>query len=192
MAGIGTASGPRAAAIFDAARELLAERGHDGLTIEAVARAAGVNKTTIYRWWPSKPALVRATVLHARALDISVPDTGSLRGDLVALVEQVTGLLTGPHAEPVVRALAGASGQPELAELTRELFAGGFAREQPVFERARARGELPATDPQLLVDLVAGAVRVRVLLRRQPLPDRFAADVVDAVLHSARYPGEGE
>ncbi|MFI6006797.1 TetR/AcrR family transcriptional regulator [Streptomyces sp. NPDC051366] len=181
--------GPRAAAaIFDATLELLAERGYDGLTIEAVARTAGVNKTTIYRWWPSKPALVRATVLHARALDISVPDTGSLRGDLVALVEQVIGLLTGPHAEPVVRALAGGSGQPELAELTRELFAERFAREQPVFERARARGELPATDPQLLVDLVAGAVWVRVLLRRQPLPDRFAAEVVDAVLHQREVP----
>ncbi|MER7465308.1 TetR/AcrR family transcriptional regulator [Streptomyces sp. NPDC097981] len=176
--------GPRAAAaIFDATLELLAERGYDGLTIEAVARAAGVNKTTIYRWWPSKPALVRATVLHARALDISVPDTGSLRGDLVALVEQVIGLLTGPYAEPVVRALAaGGSGQPELAELTRELFADRFAREQPVFERARARGELPATDPKLLVDLVAGAVWVRVLLRREPPTQHFAAEVVDAVL----------
>ncbi|MET9959842.1 TetR/AcrR family transcriptional regulator [Streptomyces sp. NPDC006326] len=180
--------GPRAAAaIFHATLELLAEHGYDGLTIEAVARAAGVNKTTIYRWWPSKPALVRATVLHARALDISVPDTGSLRGDLVALVEQVIGLLTGPYAEPVVRALAGGSGQPELAELTRELFAERFAREQPVFERARARGELPATtDPKLLVDLVVGAVWVRVLLRREPLPDHFAAEVVDAVLPRPR------
>lgn len=175
--------GPRAApAIFDATLALLAERGYEGLTIEAVARAAGVNKTTIYRWWPSKAALVRATGLHARALDISVPDTGSLRGDLVALVEQVIGLLTGPYAEPVVRALAGGAGGAELADLTRDLFAERFAREQPVFARARARGELPATDPKLLVDLVAGAVWVRVLLRREPLPDRFAADIVDAVL----------
>ncbi|WP_435227185.1 TetR/AcrR family transcriptional regulator [Streptomyces sp. Tue6028] len=175
--------GPRAAtAIFEATLGLLAERGYDGLTIEAVARQAGVNKTTIYRWWPSKPALLRATVLHARALDIDVPDTGSLRGDLVALVEQVVALLTGPHAEPVVRALAGGSGQPELAELTRDLFADRFAREQPIFERARARGELPATDPKLLVDLLAGAVWARVLLRREAVPDGFAVEAVDAVI----------
>ncbi|GAA5032060.1 hypothetical protein GCM10023335_74110 [Streptomyces siamensis] len=121
-------------------------------------------------------------MLHARALDIDVPDTGSLRGDLVALVEQVVALLTGPHAEPVVRALAGGSGQPELAELTRDLFADRFARERPIFERARARGELPATDPKLLVDLLAGAVWVRVLLRREAVPDGFAAEAVDAVI----------
>ncbi|MGW1405875.1 TetR/AcrR family transcriptional regulator [Streptomyces sp. NPDC002403] len=178
--------GPRAAgAIFDTTLRHLAERGYARLTIEAVAQEAGVNKTTIYRWWPSKPALLRAALIHARVLDIDIPDTGSLRGDLVSLTEQITRLLTDGRTEPVARAMTSGTGLPddELALLTRDFFADRFSREQPVFIRAAARGELPAhTDPMLLLDLIAGAVWMRVLLRREPVPPRFARDVVDAVL----------
>ncbi|MFJ6013538.1 TetR/AcrR family transcriptional regulator [Streptomyces sp. NPDC092952] len=178
--------GPRAAeAIFDTTLRHLAERGYARLTIEAVAQEAGVNKTTIYRWWPSKPALLRAALIHARALELDIPDTGSLRGDLVALVERIIGMLTNGRTEPVARALTSGTGLPddELASLTRDFFANRFSREQPVFTRAVARGELPEdTDPMLLLDLIAGAVWVRVLLRREPAPPDFARDVVDAVL----------
>ncbi|MFF3390401.1 TetR/AcrR family transcriptional regulator [Streptomyces sp. NPDC002669] len=178
--------GPRAAqAIFDTTLRHLAERGYARLTIESVAQDAGVNKTTIYRWWPSKPALLRAALIHARVLDVDIPDTGSLRGDLIALVEQVIGLLTNGRTEPVARALTSGTGLPddELAALTRDFFADRFSREQPVFARAGARGELPAdADPMLLLDLIAGAVWMRVLLRREPVPPDFARDVVDAVL----------
>ncbi|MFJ2894535.1 TetR/AcrR family transcriptional regulator [Streptomyces sp. NPDC087218] len=178
--------GPRAAqAIFDTTLRHLAERGYARLTIESVAQDAGVNKTTIYRWWPSKPALLRAALIHARVLDVDIPDTGSLRGDLIALVEQIIGLLTNGRTEPVARALTSGTGLPddELAALTRDFFADRFSREQPVFARAGARGELPAdADPMLLLDLIAGAVWMRVLLRREPVPPDFARDVVDAVL----------
>ncbi|MYQ80100.1 MULTISPECIES: TetR/AcrR family transcriptional regulator [unclassified Streptomyces] len=178
--------GPRAAeAIFDATLRLLAERGYAGLTIEAVAQEAGVNKTTIYRWWPSKAALLRAALLRARVLDIDVPDTGSLRGDLIALTEQVAALVTGVRTRAVVRALASGTGlaDDELAALARDFFADRFAREQPVFARAAARGELPpGADPKLLLDLIAGAVWVRAALRNEPVPAGFAAAVVDAVL----------
>ncbi|MFC3235935.1 TetR/AcrR family transcriptional regulator [Streptomyces nitrosporeus] len=191
-------AGPRAAgAIHDAALRLLAERGYAGLTIEAVAREAGVNKTTIYRWWPSKPALLRAALLHGGTLGIDVPDTGSLRGDLIGLTEQIAGLLTGPDTRSVVRAMASGSDAPddELALLARDFFADRFTREQPVFRRAAERGELrPGADPMLLLDLLAGAVWVRAVLRRARLPEGFAAEVVDAVLPSftaARPPGAG-
>ncbi|WP_406515969.1 TetR/AcrR family transcriptional regulator [Streptomyces sp. NBC_00873] len=178
--------GPRAAAaIFDTTLRHLAERGYARLTIEAVAQDSGVNKTTIYRWWPSKPALLRAAMLHARVLDIDIPDTGSLRGDLIALTEQIVRLLTDERTEPVARAMTAGTGLPddELAALTRDFFADRFSREQPVFTRAIARGELPKdADPMLLLDLIAGAVWMRVLLRREPAPPDFARDVVDAVL----------
>lgn len=137
--------GPRAAeAIFDATLRLLAERGYAGLTIEAVAQEAGVNKTTIYRWWPSKAPLLHAALVGARVLDIDVPDTGTLRADLIALTEQVIDLVTGARTQPVVRAVASGSGLPddELATLTRDFFADRFSREEPVFTRAVARGEL--------------------------------------------------
>ncbi|MEU1347127.1 TetR/AcrR family transcriptional regulator [Streptomyces sp. NPDC005775] len=182
--------GPRAAeAIFDATLRLLTERGYTGLTMEAVAQEAGVNKTTIYRWWPSKAALLHAALLRARVLDIDLPDTGTLRGDLIALAEQIIDLVTGVRTQPVVRAVTSGSGLPddELTSLTRDFFADRFSREQPVFARATARGELaPDVDPMLLLDLIAGAVWMRALLRSEPVPPGFAAAAVDAVLPARR------
>ncbi|WP_335939459.1 TetR-like C-terminal domain-containing protein [Streptomyces sp. PTD5-9] len=128
---------------------------------------------------------MRAALIHARVLDVDIPDTGGLRGDLVALTEQIVALLTGPRTEPVARALLSGTGLPddELGSLTRDFFADRFSREQPVFARAAARGELPEhIDPMLLLDLLAGAVWVRVLLRRETPPPGFAREIVDAVL----------
>ncbi len=134
---------------------------------------------------PPGAALLRAALIHARVLDVDIPDTGGLRGDLVALTEQIVALLTGPRTEPVARALLSGTGLPddELGSLTRDFFADRFSREQPVFARAAARGELPEhIDPMLLLDLLAGAVWVRVLLRRETPPPGFAREIVDAVL----------
>ncbi|MER6950458.1 TetR/AcrR family transcriptional regulator [Nonomuraea sp. NPDC000554] len=168
--------------IFDATLRLVAEKGYDGLTVEGVAERSGVNKTTIYRWWPSKAALLGAALVEADVLSFEPPDTGSLRGDLVELVEGVTRLLTEPPARDIaVAALAAAVDHPELDG--RRFFADRFVREREIFERAARRGELrDGIDPMLVVDLLAGAVWVRAVFRGLPLPDGFAADAVSAVL----------
>ncbi|MEV4745464.1 TetR/AcrR family transcriptional regulator [Streptosporangium sp. NPDC049248] len=170
--------------IFQATLELLAAKGYEGLTVEGVAERSGVNKTTIYRWWPSKAALLAAALVEADLLAMEPPDTGDLRGDLEALVEGVAALLTRPPASDVaVAALGAAVHHPELAEATRRFFADRFAREAAVFERARRRGELSAeADPMLIVDLLAGAVWLRAVFRALPLDEDFAARAVSAVL----------
>ncbi|GAA2991744.1 TetR/AcrR family transcriptional regulator [Streptosporangium longisporum] len=170
--------------IFRATLELLAARGYEGLTVEGVAERSGVNKTTIYRWWPSKAALLAAALVEADLLVLEPPDTGGLRGDLEALVEGMVALLTRPPASDVaVAALGAAVHHPELAEASRRFFADRFAREAAVFERARRRGELPATaDPMLIMDLLAGAVWLRAIFRGLPLDEGFPAQVVSAVL----------
>ncbi|PKV89716.1 TetR/AcrR family transcriptional regulator [Streptomyces sp. TLI_146] len=177
-------SGPRAAErIHEATLELLIERGYQRLTVEAVAARAGVNKTTIYRWWPSKGPLLRAALLRSRVLDIDIPDTGTLRGDLIALAGQMARLVSGERTGPVARAMLSGGGQDELAFLARDFFADRLERERPLFARAVARGELPAdADPALLVDLIAGAVWMRILLRQLPAEEGFVESVVDAVL----------
>ncbi|MFE0102911.1 TetR/AcrR family transcriptional regulator [Streptomyces sp. NPDC059009] len=177
-------TGPRAAErIHEATLELLIERGYQRLTVEAVAQRAGVNKTTIYRWWPSKGPLLRAALLHSQVLDIDIPDTGTLRGDLIALAGQLARLVGGERTGPVARAMLSGGGQDELAFLARDFFADRLERERPLFARAVARGELSAdTDPALLVDLIAGAVWMRILLRQIPAGEEFAESVVDAVL----------
>ncbi|GAA2379373.1 TetR/AcrR family transcriptional regulator [Nonomuraea africana] len=168
--------------IFDATLTLLARRGYESLTIEGVAELSGVNKTTIYRWWPSKPALLAAALVEADALALDPPDTGSLRGDLEALVDGMIALLTRPPSSEIVVAALGAA--VHHAELNiGGFFADRFAREQEIFDRARASGELAATaDPMTIVDLLAGAVWVRAVFRGLPVEPGFARRAVSAVL----------
>jgi AcrR family transcriptional regulator len=177
-------NGPRRAeAIFTATLELLGEHGYDGLTMEGVAARSGVNKTTIYRWWPAKDALLGAALLDSSLLELTVPDTGTLRGDLLGLTEHVLRLLaTEPTATVIAGALAASAGRPHLAELAKTFFADRLAKEMVVFERAERRGELRAdVDPMLVLDLLAGAVWSRVVIRQAPVPEDFAERVVDLV-----------
>src|SRR6201986_1790848 len=91
-------------AIVPATRELLLERGFDGLTIEAVAARAGVGKQTIYRWWPSRPALVADVMLEdADRILASVDHTDDLSADLVAWVRKLTTTLTKPRGAVMLR-----------------------------------------------------------------------------------------
>lgn len=185
-----TKRGPRAAEeIFQATLRLLAERGYPGLTIEGVAESARVNKTTIYRWWPSKASLLRDAVLHAKILEFEIPDTGSLREDLISVVTSVVNLLTNPELGPVIRGvLRAAAAEPELADLSRELLADRMRRETPLFTRAVARGELaPETDPMLLADLIGGATWFRLFFRQLPVSADFPRRVVDAALAGIEY-----
>ncbi len=173
-------SGPRRSAeIFDATLQLLAERGYEKLTIEGVADRSGVNKTTVYRWWPSKSALLGAALGGAPLLRFAVPDTGSLHGDLTALARALVEVLTEPASAALAAAALGAASQnPELAALVQTFFADRLAGELPIFSRAAERGELPGgTDPMLVIDALAGAVWVRVLLRRLPIEEDFAENL---------------
>lgn len=184
--------GPRKAQeIFDATLDLLAEKGYEGLTIEGVAQRSGVNKTTLYRWWPSKGALLGAALIGARQLELTPPDTGSLEGDLEALLGTMTTLLTARPASAIAVAVLGAvTHSPELASHVKDFFADRIAREQAVFDRAVARGEIAAdTDPMLLMDLLAGAAWVRIVLRQLPLEKDFVARTVRTVLNGARDAG---
>ncbi|GAA3444504.1 TetR/AcrR family transcriptional regulator [Planomonospora venezuelensis] len=173
--------------IFRATLGLLAEKGYEGLTVEGVAERSGVNKTTIYRWWPSKAALLAAALVEADVLAVEPPDTGSLRGDLESLVRGIAALLTrAPAADVAVAALGAAAHHPELAGAARRFFADRLAREEQVFERARRRGELREdADPMLIMDLLGGAVWLRTVFRGLPLDDGFAAEAVRAVLDGA-------
>jgi AcrR family transcriptional regulator len=93
-------------AIVTATRELLLERGFDGLTIEAVAARAGVGKQTIYRWWPTRPALVADVMLdEADKIIASVSHTGDLADDLVRWVGKLVASLTTARGSAMLRIL---------------------------------------------------------------------------------------
>jgi len=181
--------GPRKAKdIFAATLQLLAERGYDGLAIESVAARAGVNKTTIYRWWPSKDALLAAALIDSELLAFAMPDTGTLRGDLIALAERLAELLTGPRTAAVVAALrAAVPRRPELTGLAHSIFAEQLAREQTIFQRAIHRAELAqGADFTMVTDLLEGAIWFRLLLRGNTTGPDYIATVVDTILHGVR------
>lgn len=177
----------RADDIFAAVLELLVAAGYEGLTMEAVAARAGVNKTTLYRWWTSKDELLAAALTDSDLLAFPVPDTGSLRGDLIETAHGIHRLLTGHTTAPIAAAvLAAAPSRPRLAAIGRAFFADRAAREHPVFRRAVDRGELPEhVDPRLIMDAVAGAIWFRLFLRAETLDEAELATTVDMVLGGA-------
>jgi AcrR family transcriptional regulator len=176
--------GPRHALdIYRATLDLLVERGYDGLTIEGVAAHSGVNKTTIYRWWQSKDDLLCTAFVETNLLKVDVVHTGGLRGDLIALTHQVIDLLTGEEAGRITRASLGGLDRPGLARFVEMFCARRLDSEKEIFRSAVARGEITAAvDPATIVDLLAGAIWYRVLVRQTELPADFAERLVDIVL----------
>lgn len=177
--------GPRRKAeIFAAALDLLGDLGYDSLTIEGVAQRSGVNKTTIYRWWTSKSELLRDALLHSHLLRFELADTGSLRGDLTSLAEQVMALLDNEHRRAIIEAaLVGAVRHRAMRELVVSFLDDRLGRHQPVFERAVARGDLPPdADPAPLVDAMAGALWLRILVRRGEVTESYTHDLIGLLM----------
>ncbi len=182
------AGGPRqAAAIHAAVLAQLAEHGYAAMTIEAVARAAGVNKTTLYRWWPSKAALVGATFAHAVDGAFPVPDTGTLRDDLAALLHSKIDFFgTGP-GRLAGDVLANVGSDPDLGQTAAALLRDNHAHIATVLDRARRRGEIVrAADPVVLADMLLGPVWFRVVVQRQPFTQADVATVVDVIADGLR------
>ncbi|MEU9990148.1 TetR/AcrR family transcriptional regulator [Streptomyces sp. NPDC007971] len=184
----GRPGGPRRKdEIFASCLELLTAQGYDGLTVEGVAQHSGVNKTTLYRWWPSKSELLRDALLNSGMLSLDLPDSGSLKGDLSDLATQLQALLDEPRTSAVVEAaLVGAVRHQAMRELVTHFLEDRLGRHQPIFARAVERGELPADfDPALLVDAMAGALWIRLLVRRKPAESDFTDRLISMLLQGA-------
>jgi AcrR family transcriptional regulator len=171
-------------AILDAVVALLEQEGYGALTIESVARQAGVGKQTIYRWWKSKAELVLEAYANHAASKLPMPDKGSLRADLewffCAAFKRLTDI-----SGPTMRGLmADAVYDAEFLEILREvLIAKRRAVLYQVVERGRSRGELkPDADLDVMIDLLFGALWYRLLVQHAKLDSRFAKQLVGDVL----------
>lgn len=184
---------PVVARVLDATLEELARAGYEGLTLERVASRAGVHRTTIFRRWPTKAALVRAAFERAtRAIDFDW-DTGSLRGDLAVFVERAGATMVAPAMLGFLRAMLGASAEPALRGLAATAEAAKITAVLAFFERAELRGELrPGLDRALLLDGLMGLLVVRVVFQGEPVTPAFVARLVEHVLQlvSPTQPGE--
>ena len=172
-------------AIIAATQELLVERSYPELTIEAIAARAGVGKQTIYRWWPSKAALVLEAYL-AGSDAVALPAEGkTARADIRALLGWLIDVLAQPIGGHVVAGLvADLQHDADLAEgFHRDVVPARRAAMLAALERARARGEIRAdADLELAVDTLHGAVFYRLLLSGEPLDDAFVERLASQVL----------
>jgi len=172
-------------AILDAALALCAEQGYANLSVEAVAARAGVGKQTIYRWWPSKGAVLLDALVRESAPHAPIPDTGDVVADLGTIVLSVIELFTHPDFGPHLAALIGdAQRDPALAPALLEHFIR--PRRAPIAERlqrAQRLGQLPASlDVDAVLEVIFGALYHRLLLRNGPLDPAYASFVVNIVL----------
>ena len=172
-------------AILTATAELIRTVGYDNMSIEAIAAAAGVGKQTIYRWWPSKAAVVLDTwapEVHPR---VEFRDSGDLAADLKAQLKAVIDLGSDPVFGRMFRALvADSQHDDQLAEqLLDRIFRPRIAACKDRLRAAQAAGQLrPDIDLDVAVDLFYGSFYHRYLLRVAPLSHEHADAIVDAAL----------
>jgi len=172
-------------AILRAALDLMAEHGVGGLTVDAVAARAGVGKQTIYRHWGSRARLVHDAIACTND-PLVEPDTGSLRGDLEALVSQLARFLSNPDTGRVFPSmLEAAERDPELAELRQAHAAKKRDAFRRVLARAAERGEVDAElDVEAAVDLVVGPIFYRRLVARTQVGDDVVGHHLDLALRA--------
>lgn len=158
--------------------------GFPDLSIEAVAADAKVSKATVYRWWPTKAALVADAFSASVEQELQFPDTGSLRGDVARQMRRVIRLFRSPRGKIVAALLAGGQSDPELIEAFRERFLWPKRRQAyKTLQRGIDRGEIPAdTDLDLLLDSLYGAIYMRFLIRHFELREDFADQVCGLIL----------
>lgn len=170
-------------AIVRATWKLLSKVGYHALGIEAIAERAGVGKATIYRWWPSKGALVAETLASHLTIGPE-PDTDDSRRDIEASIQSTVDNYSGTIAGVALPALVA---DLVFDEVSYDSFLRNFleprrAAAAASIHRAIDRGDLPPdTDVNLMLDMWSGTVFYRVLLSRQPITDDLAARITDVL-----------
>ncbi|OLV15349.1 Transcriptional regulator, TetR family [Deinococcus marmoris] len=163
--------------------ELLTENGLGGVSVDEVARRSGVAKTTIYRHWPVRSALIldactRLSSQHA------APDTGSFAGDLAALMGGMAQLLrTARWASVTPSIIDAAERDPDLATVHSRIQLEHSAPFQVIISRAVGSGDLPPqTDVQAMIADLLGPLYYRRWFSREPLDDAFVGGITERVL----------
>ena len=176
---------------MDAVSELLGELPARDITMEAIAKRAGVGKPTLYKWWTSRAALIMA-MFHERFNSIPELSEGAsaeeaLRTRVKHLIAQCNGLF----GKVVADLIAEGQGDPALLkELVESHIHPRRVAAVAAINRGIASGEfLACTDPELLVDAVVAPLYLRLLLRNAPLIEEYGSQLIDHALQSIRTPG---
>jgi len=174
--------------ILNAADELLARDGFSRMSIEAIARLAGTSKATIYRWWPSKAAIVMEALLAATEADVFVKPSSSAEEDLLEKVRRAIALFRGPKGRVIASLIGQAQSDREIGEAYRtQILVPRRADLRQAIERAIRAGTFsPDIDIDLAIDLLFGPLYQRLLLRHAPMDDAFERDYPPVAIAALR------
>lgn len=169
-------------ATLRAVLDTLADGGLEAVTMNEIARRAGVHATSVQRRWGTREKLVLDALLAYSRAQLHVPDTGTLRGDLKAFALALAGYLATPLGRTLVGAMAVADDDAGLAAARAEFWQSRFDAAGIIVDRAIGRGELPSgTDPALVLEMVGAPLHFRALLTRQPIDGDLIERIVDTV-----------
>jgi AcrR family transcriptional regulator len=175
--------GERQQAILRAAYDLLGEAGYQGLRVDAVAARARASKATLYRHWPTKAGLVADAVRFCKGAEESIPDTGSLRGDLVAWFARLGETITGEEGPIMAGLFTAMHNDPELAAELRSMRSSKTPIAEAICARAEQRGELrPGYDAGLIDEIVPAQIFMHTFARGGPIDECFIDHVVDDII----------
>lgn len=172
-------------AVLEATRVLLTDKGLPGLTVDDIAAHAGVSKNTIYRWWPNKAAVLMDAFTAATAAKLEAPDDGTATQRFRAQVHRVAHLMNEPEARrPFIALVAASQHDPELAAALRDRFvAERRASAAALLDQiAREHPDENNPDPDIVIDLVYGALYYRLLITGQTLDAPYVDRLLDATL----------
>jgi AcrR family transcriptional regulator len=173
--------------VLEAAGQELARTGYVALSIERVAERAGVNKTTIYRRWPTKRDLVASLIQSLGGDPPHAPETGHIASDLLALARATRNRMLEYHRGGLARALLAQADHPEVTELSATLREQLREPWRKALRAAVARGELSIeTDIALVLEVIISAIANRVGRREQAPDDSFLESLITLVLDGAR------
>ncbi len=178
--------------VVSAVLNVLRNGGYRAVTIDGIARKVKRARTSLYRRWPSKRALVAYAVVSEMGQNPAA-DTGALRGDLETAVETLLNAFAGPLGRALAGLVADMAQDEELARIIREeVLAARRKSMRDAFARARARGEVrPDLDIELALDMLTGPFYYRTLFGHAAITRRMTRDVVDYVLRVAAPTGAG-
>jgi AcrR family transcriptional regulator len=173
-------------AVFDAALRLLAEGGYHALTMEAVSAAAGVNKTTVYRNWPTKAVLVRAAAEDRSEALISTETTGDPEHDLVAFLTSVAENATSPIGQALVIGALNESVDPQVIRERASFWEHRFHAAGDLIRSAMNDGS-PGnpSDVDAIIEHLIGPVFLRAFVTGRPIDRSFIKRTVRAAVHLA-------
>ncbi|MEU1134838.1 TetR/AcrR family transcriptional regulator [Streptomyces sp. NPDC005900] len=172
-------------AVLEATRSLLTDKGLPGLTVDEIAAHAGVSKNTIYRWWPNKAAVLMDAFTAATSIKLEAPAEGTAVQRFRAQVHRVARLMNEPEARrPFIALVAASQHDPELAAALRDRFVADrrAAAVALLDQVARENPNGVNFKPDVVIDLVYGALYYRLLITGQHLDAPYVDCLLDATV----------